>query len=175
VIARRIVLIPCGPANDFLVRTDKAVYRGGDTMKLTAEGGAGPVFVDLVKEGQTLLTETDQSANGQTETNVDLPADLSGTVQVVGYRVDAKGYPVRKTRVVYVRPADQVHIAATLDPRQGRLQAGRTADAASETDGQGRQAVSRRGQPGRRGRGRVLRCWRSGRAWSRPSTRWKKT
>src|SRR5207248_5640250 len=33
-----------------------------------------------------------------------------------GYRVDPKGYPVRKMRVVYVRPADQVHIAATLTP-----------------------------------------------------------
>src|SRR5205085_7125844 len=64
----------------------------------------------------TLLTETIETNNGQGETSVDLPADMSGTIQVVGYRVDPKGYPVRKTRVVYVRPADQVHIAATLAP-----------------------------------------------------------
>ena len=74
------------------MRTDKAVYRGGDTMTLTAlGGGSGPVFVDLIKDGQTMLTETIEMANGQGETAVDLPAELAGTVQVVGYRVDAKG------------------------------------------------------------------------------------
>ena len=63
-----------------------------------------------------MLSETVETANGQGEAAVDLPADLAGTVQVVAYRLDAKGYPVRKTRVVYVRPADEVHIDATLDP-----------------------------------------------------------
>jgi alpha-2-macroglobulin-like protein len=115
-IARRGIAIPCGPVNDFLLRTDKAVYRGGDTMSLTALGGPGAVFVDFIKEGQTLLTETIEMVNGQGEAQVDLPADMTGTVQVVGYRLDAKGYPVRRSRVVYVQPADQIHIAATLDP-----------------------------------------------------------
>jgi len=47
-IARRGVRIPCGPAGDFLVRTDKAVYDGGDTMTLTVlDSGREPVFVDL--------------------------------------------------------------------------------------------------------------------------------
>ncbi len=116
-IARRGVRIPCGPAGDFLVRTDRAVYKGGDTLTLTAVGGgSGAVFVDFIKDGQTMRTETVEMANGQGQAAVDLPADLSGTMQVVAYRLDAKGYPVRKTRVVYVRPADEIHIAATLNP-----------------------------------------------------------
>ncbi len=124
-IARLEVLMPCDPVNAFLVRPDKAVYRGGDTMKLTAVGWySGPVFVDLIKEGQTLLTETIEMANGQGEVAVNLPADLAGTVQVVGYRVDAKGQPQRKTRLVYVRPADEVHIAATLDPGKAAYKPG---------------------------------------------------
>ena len=63
-------------------------------------------------------------ANGQGQAAVDLPAELAGTVQVVAYRLDAKGYPVRKTRVVYVRPADEVHIAATLDPGKSTYKPG---------------------------------------------------
>ena len=97
-IARRHRSIPCGLYGDFLLRTDRAVYRGGDTMKLTALGdSASPLFVDLIREGQTLRTETIEMANDKGEMSVDLPPDLSGTVQVVGYRVDAKGWPVRKT------------------------------------------------------------------------------
>ena len=111
------MLIPCGPAGDFLVRTDRAVYRGGDTLTLTAVGGgSGAVFVDFIKDGQTMRTDTVEMVNGQGQAAVDLPADLSGTVQVVAYRLDVKGYPVRKSASVYVRPADEIHIAATLDP-----------------------------------------------------------
>jgi alpha-2-macroglobulin-like protein len=115
-IAQDLPSLQFGPADDLLIRPDKAVYRGGDTMNLTAFGGVGPVFVDLIKEGQTLLTETIEMVDGKGEASVDLPADVFGTVQIVGYRVDAKGTPQRKTRVVYVRPAAEVHIAATLDP-----------------------------------------------------------
>ena len=49
------------------------------------------MFVDLIKDGQTLRTETIEMANGQGEAAVDLPPDLAGTVQVVAYRLDAKG------------------------------------------------------------------------------------
>ena len=61
-------------------------------MKLTALGD-GILFVDLIREGQTLLTETIEMFNGQGEASVDLPPDLAGTVQVVAYRLDAKGQP----------------------------------------------------------------------------------
>ncbi len=115
-IAHDLPSLQYGPAGDFLIRPDKAVYRGGDVMKLTVFGGAGPVFADVIKEGQTLLTETIEMADGKGETSVDLPADLFGTLQIVGYRLDAQAKPQRKTRLVYVRPADEVHIAATLDP-----------------------------------------------------------
>src|SRR5207247_787339 len=50
--------LACGFAvDDFLLRTDKAVYRGGDMVHLTAlGGGVQPVFVDILKDKQTLLT-----------------------------------------------------------------------------------------------------------------------
>ena len=115
-IADRTITVPLwGRSNDFLVRTDKAVYRSGDTMKLTALGD-GILFVDLIHEGQTLLTGPIEMFNGQGEASVDLPPDLSGTVQVVGYRVDAKGWPQQERPAsTFVRPI-RSDIAATLDP-----------------------------------------------------------
>ena len=94
--------------------TDRAVYKAGQTMTLTAlGGGAEPVFVDLIKDGQTLLTETVEVSGGSGTLSVDLPADLFGTVQLVAYRLNATGLPVRKKRVLYVKPADGVKIRAT--------------------------------------------------------------
>ena len=58
VLRRQRAELKCGDFPlDFLLRTDRAVYKAGDTMTLTAlGGGAEPVFVDLLKDGQTLLT-----------------------------------------------------------------------------------------------------------------------
>src|SRR5262249_40430895 len=49
VLARRHDQLECSSAAvDFLVRTDRAVYRAGQTMKLTALGaGSEPVFLDF--------------------------------------------------------------------------------------------------------------------------------
>src|SRR5690606_2862798 len=73
---------------DFLFRTDKAVYRGGETMQILAKGGGRePVFVDLIKDRQTLLTRTlEMSAGG--ELAIDLPPDCFGVLQVLAYRLN---------------------------------------------------------------------------------------
>jgi uncharacterized protein YfaS (alpha-2-macroglobulin family) len=122
VLARRRDALVCGTfALDFLVRTDRAVYTGGDTMNLTVLGaGAEPVFIDFIKDGQTLLTETVPLTSGRGTHSLDLPADLFGTVQVVAYRFDAKGVAVRKSRVVYIRQAGALKIRATLDKPEYR-------------------------------------------------------
>jgi hypothetical protein len=105
-----------GPQDDFLVRTDRAVYRGGQTLVLTALGtGQEPVFVDLIKDGQTVLTESVPIQMGRGELKLELPAELSGTVLLCAYRYGAAGYAVRKTRVLYVLPARDLKIKAEWD------------------------------------------------------------
>jgi hypothetical protein len=121
-VGRRNVQLDSGLAQDFLVRTDKAVYSGGETMKLTVLGsGMEPVFVDLIKDGQTILTAAlDPSGKGGASEAIDLPADLSGTLELCAYRFGTEGLPVRKTRVVYVRQANQLTIKAEVDRREYR-------------------------------------------------------
>jgi hypothetical protein len=103
-------------ADDFLVRTDRSVYQGGQTLTLTALGaGQEPVFVDLIKDSQTVLTESVPLEQGRGELKLDLPAELTGTILLCAYRFDARGFPVRKTRVLYVRPARDLKIQAAWD------------------------------------------------------------
>ncbi|NLE60876.1 MAG: hypothetical protein GX616_21230, partial [Planctomycetes bacterium] len=63
----RQVTLECGPpTGDFLLRTDKAVYTGGETMQITViGGGVDPVFLDFLKDGQVMLTQSVSIAGGR--------------------------------------------------------------------------------------------------------------
>jgi uncharacterized protein YfaS (alpha-2-macroglobulin family) len=109
------------PTQDFLMRTDRAVYKGGDTMHLTfLGGGSGTVFIDLIKDGQTLLTDSVEIKNDQGALDIDLAADCVGTLELQAYRLNSQGEVLRKSRVLYVQPTEDVRIATTLDAEEYR-------------------------------------------------------
>ncbi len=116
-IGQRAVGLPSGTSTgDFLVRPDRAVYDGGQTMHLLAiGGGTEPVFVDLLRDGQTVVTATIEMPAGRGEYEFDLPAELFGPLELSAYRYNGQGTPVRKSRTIYVRQAHSVHIQARLD------------------------------------------------------------
>ena len=116
------MVLTCGKADDdFLVRTDAAVYKGGQTMHVVALGGGNePVFLDLIKDGQTMLTDLIPMTDGRGEYAFDLPPELFGTIELSAYRYAAAGAPVRKTQVIYVRPARTVKIETALDRKEYR-------------------------------------------------------
>ena len=116
-VAQQHVQLPCGASDrDFLIRTDKAVYDGGDTMHLVALGGGRePIFVDFIKDGQTILTQSFDFVDGRGEYQFDLPPDVFGTLEIVAYRFGPSALPVRQNRVVYVRQASNLQIDARLD------------------------------------------------------------
>jgi hypothetical protein len=121
-IARRKVNLPCGALlSDFLLRTDRGVYESGQTVRLRIDGrGDEPVFVDVLKDEQTLLSETIVMKDGHGVRTLDLPPDLFGTLRLCAYRLDAGGARLSKTRVLYIRPASPLHIAANLDRKEYR-------------------------------------------------------
>src|SRR5262249_20006782 len=116
-VGRRQVRFSTGSVRqDFIIRTDKAVYDGGDMVTVAAvAGGVEPVFVDLLKDGQTMLTEAIAVRNGRGAAAFTLPADLSGTLELCAYRFNNAGVALRKTRTLYVRPASQLAISTKLD------------------------------------------------------------
>ena len=112
----------CGSFDgDFLIRPDKAVYSGGETMKLLALGGGiEPVFVDFIKDGQTILTQQIEMDGHGGQYDFDLPPEIFGTIEICAYRFRGHGLAVRKSRTVYVRQARQLTVKATLDQDEYR-------------------------------------------------------
>lgn len=122
----------------FLVRTDKAVYNGGDTMRLTALGTINaPVFVDLIKDGQTILSESLNTKPGTASGAIDLPADLFGTIKLCGYMYNRNGNVVSQSRILYIRPASHLAIHAKMD-RETYRPAGKAKLQLGLTDGSGK-------------------------------------
>ncbi|HZT79280.1 MAG TPA: alpha-2-macroglobulin family protein, partial [Gemmataceae bacterium] len=137
----RKVWLECGQVgNDFLLRTDKAVYKGGDTLKLVAlGGGVEPVFVDLIKDGQTILTDSIDMRSGKGERAIDLPAELFGTVELCAYRFGEQGLAVRKTRALFIRQTRRLDLKAKLDQKEYRP-GGKAKLALTLTDPKGKPA-----------------------------------
>jgi A-macroglobulin TED domain/Alpha-2-macroglobulin family/MG2 domain/A-macroglobulin receptor binding domain/Protein of unknown function (DUF1559)/Alpha-2-macroglobulin bait region domain len=118
----RAVVLRCGNhAEEFILRTDKALYKGGESMQVVALGGGGePVFLDLIASGQTIATWAMPMIDGRAAREFSLPPNLAGAIQLCAYRYDAEGWPVRKSRVIYVDHADGINIDVQLDRAEYR-------------------------------------------------------
>jgi type II secretory pathway pseudopilin PulG/5-hydroxyisourate hydrolase-like protein (transthyretin family) len=119
-VGRREVQLTCGVAvDDFLVRIDRVICTAGDSVTMRVFGhGNEPVFVDLLKDGQTILTDVIRVENGQAVHMVDLPTNLFGTLQWCFYRYGKDGLPLRKTRVIHVQQANGLKIDPHLDRKE---------------------------------------------------------
>jgi uncharacterized protein YfaS (alpha-2-macroglobulin family) len=100
-----------------LLRPDRPVYRVGDTMTLTLLSSAGgTIYLDIVREGQTISTRAVPIATGRAEVAVDLTPDFYGTLELHAYRLLDTGTIVRDTRLVIVDAAGDLNV--TLQPDQ---------------------------------------------------------
>ncbi len=129
--------------NQILLRADRATYHVGETMHLDllTTGGVGTVYLDLVKEGQTLSTRAVDSVNGHAAADIDVTAEMIGTLQVHAYHVERDSTIVRDTRLVVVEQPDELNLAVRTD--QGTYRPGDTAHVAFDvTNGAGKGVVS---------------------------------
>jgi len=104
-------------SDQVLLRTERGVYRAGDRVRLQvlSTKQRGSVYVDVVKDGQTIGTHDLDLANGRAE--LDLPAtpNMAGTVEFNAYLFGRDARPVADHRLVFVQPADELKIQTTLD------------------------------------------------------------
>jgi len=100
-----------------LLRTDRAVYRQGETANLTvlSASRARRVFVDAVRNGRTVTSTSIELSDRTGSHAFDLPADLAGSIQLQAYAILEDGEIVRDTKLIQVHRADQLQIEATLD------------------------------------------------------------
>jgi hypothetical protein len=116
--ANAVAELNSNPIGDnLLLRLDKAVYQAGDRLNIDVRSSAGTptVYLDIVKSGQVLLTRWLDVQAGRASYELDLPAELFGTLEVHAYQILGSGEVVRDSRVVYVQPRDDLSIRVQAD------------------------------------------------------------
>ncbi|MCI0475331.1 MAG: hypothetical protein L0Y55_03735, partial [Anaerolineales bacterium] len=104
-------------SNQILLRPERAAYRVGETMKLDAlaSGSVGTVYLDIIKERQTISTRAEDAVSGRATINVDITAEMIGTLQLHAYHIERDGTITRDTRVVVVEQPSELNIAILPD------------------------------------------------------------
>lgn len=122
----------------YLVRTDRSIYKSGETVVVSiVSSGVEPVFVDLIKDQQTMLSQVVPVESGRGTLEIDLPTEVFGTLRLETYRMADTGLAARRTQVIVVRPNDQINIATSYD--RSEYQPGETAEVEIRlTDEQGK-------------------------------------
>jgi len=99
-----------------LLRTDRAVYKDGDKVKLEIFSlTSGNIYIDIVKNRQTRLTKTLIVKDKKAKMEIPLTYDLVGTLQVNAYRLKRDGNFTRDTRTIYVEGSKDLSIKVTSD------------------------------------------------------------
>src|SRR5712671_1424528 len=103
--------------DQILLRTEHAVYRAGERiqLKVLSTRKQGTAYVDIVKEGQTVLTRDLDIKDGQAEMSLTATPDLAGAADFSAYLFGRNAVPVGDHRLVFVQPADELKIDAVAD------------------------------------------------------------
>ncbi|MGD9380750.1 MAG: alpha-2-macroglobulin family protein, partial [candidate division WOR-3 bacterium] len=94
------------------IRMARGIYKVGgsaEIMLLTTKR-SGRVYVDVVRDNQTILTKSVTVNNGRGSFNLNLTPDLSGSLWFHAYVVTQGSNIVRDTRFCYVHAADELAI-----------------------------------------------------------------
>ena len=105
-----------------LVRTDKAVYAVGDTVKVqvVVDKPEAHVYVDWLNEGQAVDMRTLDPTNGVASFTMPLDTTLLGTNRVEAYVVDNDGNTIRAGRTLFARTNAALDVSLTTDKSQYR-------------------------------------------------------
>lgn len=103
--------------DQMLLRAGRAVYKAGDRMELDVYSTQqrGTAYVDIVKDGQTIMTRDVDIVNGHAQLAVNATADMAGTLSVNAYRFGRDAQAIGDHRLLFVQPADELRIEATAD------------------------------------------------------------
>jgi uncharacterized protein YfaS (alpha-2-macroglobulin family) len=100
-----------------LLRPDRATYRVGDTMQLEilTNVPSGQVYLDIVRESQTVSTRSIKVNDGRALVGIDLTPDLFGTLELHAYKILSSGIITRDTRLVAVDAPSDLTLAIAPD------------------------------------------------------------
>ena len=104
-------------ADQVLLRTSQAIAKAGDRLsfKVLSTRSRGTAYVDIVRNGQTILTRDLDLQNGEASLTLTATPDMAGTLDVNAYLFSRDAQTVADHRLLFIQPADELHIATTAD------------------------------------------------------------
>lgn len=116
--ARANAEVHCDPLGEnILLRLDKAIYQAGQSIQMNTLSTAGlpTAYIDVIKSGQTLVSNWIDLKDGAGNYKLDLPPEIFGTLEIHAYQMLASGEIIRDSRVVYVQPGQDLKIDVKAD------------------------------------------------------------
>ncbi len=103
--------------DQILLRTERAVYQTGERiqLKVFSSKARGAAYVDIVKEGQTVLTRDLDLENGEAELSLIASPEMAGTVDISAYVFGRDARPIGDHRLLFVQPANELRIETAAD------------------------------------------------------------
>jgi uncharacterized protein YfaS (alpha-2-macroglobulin family) len=103
--------------DQILLRAERAVYRAGERIqvKVFSTRRSGAAYVDIVKEGQTVVTRDLDIENGKAELAVTATPEMAGTLDFNAFLFGSDARPVADHRLIFVQPADELKIETSTD------------------------------------------------------------
>ena len=106
-----------GGADQILLHTNRATCKAGDRiqLKILSTRARGTAYVDIVRNGQTILTRDLDLEEGEAELTLTATPEMAGTLDIDSYLFGRDAQPVADHRLLFVQPADELKIEATTD------------------------------------------------------------
>jgi uncharacterized protein YfaS (alpha-2-macroglobulin family) len=103
--------------DQILLRADRAVYLAGEAihMKVFSTKSTGAAYIDVVKDGQTVLTRDLDFQDGPADLSLTATPEMAGAVEINAYLFGRDARPVGDHRLIFVQPADELKIEAAAD------------------------------------------------------------
>jgi len=116
--ARATLSLQDAPSEEALIlRADKPLAKVGDTLTLAALSSVkgGTLYLDVIRNGQTILTRAADMAGGRAVLTLPVTDDMTGTVELHAYKILPNEDIIKDTRTVIVSPADDLTVRVAAD------------------------------------------------------------
>ena len=104
-------------SDQILLRTSHAIVKTGERIQLNvlSTRARGSAYIDIVKNGQTILTRDIDLQNGHADLALNATPDMAGTLDINAYLFGRDAQPIADHRLVFVQPADELKIETTAN------------------------------------------------------------
>jgi hypothetical protein len=106
--------------DQILLRNNRSTYRAGDRIEtdIFSTKARGSAYVDVIKDGQTILTRDLDIVDGRAHLSVPVTPEMAGTLDINAYLFGRDAQTVGDHRLVFVQPAQELKIEAVADAAQ---------------------------------------------------------